>query len=156
MCCALSLPSGAVLSAMAAGSPLSPTAAEEDGEELYFRIGPWASGRVARKVVVSLGLAHERGSALVVPLSWKSSELPVLFPVLDGDIEVAPLGEERCRLTLAASYVPPLGEFGRRLDRAVLHRVARSTVRSFLTRVAKSLEADDEQADDGDLERDWI
>ena len=43
------------------------------------------------------------------------------------------------RLTLSASYVPPFGELGARLDRALLHRVAVSTVRSFLVRVAASL-----------------
>jgi hypothetical protein len=44
-------------------------------------------------------------------------------------------------LILSASYVPPLGELGWRLDRALLHRVAESTVRSFLLRLAASLEA---------------
>ena len=72
-------------------APLA-SAAEEDGEALYFRIGPtWASGRAARKARVTLGPPHDRGDALVVPLSWQSSELPGLFPVLDGDIELAPL-----------------------------------------------------------------
>jgi hypothetical protein len=128
-------------------APLA-SAAEEDGEALYLRIGPsWASGRVARTVVVTLGMPHDRGSALVVPLSWKSSELPVLFPVLDGDVEVAPTAQDKCRLTLTASYVPPFGELGRRLDRAILHRVARSTAHSFLARVAACVEAECREAD---------
>jgi hypothetical protein len=127
-------------------APLA-TAAEEDGEELYFRIGPtWASGRAARKVVVTLGQPHERGDALIVPVSWRSSDLPGLFPVLDGDLELAPLAPERCRVSLSASYLPPFGELGRRLDRALLHRVARSTARSFLARLAESLELDDPAA----------
>ena len=127
-------------------APLA-SAAEEDGEALYFRIGPtWASGRAARKARVTLGPPHDHGDALVVPLSWQSSELPGLFPVLDGDIELAPLDSERCRVTLSASYVPPLGELGGKLDRAVLHRVARSTARSFLSRVRASLEGDDSMA----------
>jgi hypothetical protein len=123
-------------------APLA-TAAEEDGEQLYFRIGPsWASGWAARKVVVTLGQPHQRGEGLVVPLSWRATDLPGLFPVLDGDIELLPLGQDRCRVSLSASYVPPLGELGRRLDRAILHRVAKSTARSFLARVSRSLEAD--------------
>ncbi|MGO9581736.1 MAG: hypothetical protein ACLP36_02915 [Acidimicrobiales bacterium] len=121
-------------------APLA-SAAEEEGEALYFRIGPsWASGRAARKVRVTLGPPHDRGDALVIPLSWRSSELPGLFPVLDGDMELAPLDSDRCRVTLSASYVPPFGELGRQLDRALLHRVARSTARSFLARVVESLE----------------
>ncbi|MGA3215058.1 MAG: hypothetical protein ABSD97_05125 [Acidimicrobiales bacterium] len=124
-------------------APLA-SAAEEEGETLYLRIGPsWASGRAARKVRVTLGPPHDRGDALVVPLSWKSSEMPGLFPVLDGDIELAPLDSDRCRVTLSASYVPPFGELGRQLDRALLHRVARSTARSFLALVRERLEGTD-------------
>ena len=41
------------------------TAAEEDGRDLYLRLGPtWASGLAARKVRVTLGAPHERGEAL--------------------------------------------------------------------------------------------
>jgi hypothetical protein len=120
----------------------SATAAVEDGERLYMRIGPsWAAGRVSRAVRVSLGPTRERGESCVVPLAWEAAALPALFPVLDGDLELTPLGADSCRLTLFASYVPPLGGLGRGLDRAVLHRVAQSSVRSFLTRVAAKLEA---------------
>jgi len=116
-------------------------AAEEDGEALYFRAGPlWAGAQVSRKVRVTLGPPHDRGEAIVVPISWRATTLPGLFPVLDGDLEVAPLGPERCRVTLSASYVPPFGDVGQALDRALLHRVAISTARAFLDRVADSLE----------------
>jgi len=123
-------------------APLA-SAAEEYGETLQLRVGPgWAPARVAREVLVTLGSPHDRGDALVVPIAWEPSELPALFPSLEGDIALAPRGPDRCRLTLSASYVPPLGELGRRLDRVLLHRVARSTVRSFLTRVVRSLEGE--------------
>jgi len=145
------------------GSWLAPlaSAAEEEGEALVVRIGPsWGSGRAARKVRVTLGPPHDRGQAIVVPLSWRSIEHPGLFPVLDGDIELSALDQDRCRVALAASYVPPLGELGRQLDRALLHRVARSTARSFLAQVVAGLE--DHGADrpildgaDGSQERDF-
>jgi hypothetical protein len=48
-----------------------------------------------------------------------------------------------CRIALSASYLTPLGELGRRLDRAVLHHVARSTVRSFLSRLATSVRSEE-------------
>jgi hypothetical protein len=63
--------------------------------------------------------------------------------MLSGDLELAPLEPHSCRLTLAASYIPPLGDLGRALDRALLHRIAQSTVRSFLAREATILEADE-------------
>jgi hypothetical protein len=121
------------------------SAAEEDGEVLRLQIGPtWAGGRVTREVEATVGPARDRGAACVVPLAWKATGMAGLFPVLDGDLELAPLGSNRCRLTLSASYLPPLGDLGRALDRALLHRVAQSTVRSFLARVAANLEAGDD------------
>ncbi len=118
------------------------SAAQEDGEALRLQIGPtWVGGLVTREVEVTLGPARERGEARVVPIVWKATGLADMFPVLTGDLELAPLGFERCRLTLAASYLPPLGDVGRALNRALFHRVAQSTVRSFLARVAASLEA---------------
>jgi hypothetical protein len=35
---------------------------------------------------------------------------------LDGDLELAPLGPDRCRVILAASYAPPLASLGRALE----------------------------------------
>ena len=117
------------------------SAAEVDGEELRLQIGPtWAGGRVTREVEVTLGPERERGEACVVPLVWKTTGLAGMFPALNGDLELAPLGSRCCRLTLAATYLPPFGDLGRALDRALLHRVAQSTVRSFLARVEASLE----------------
>ena len=75
----------------------------------------------------------------MITLSWEPVAHRSLFPILSGDLELAPIGGGLCRLTLAASYEPPLGEVGEALDRAVLHRVAQSTIRSFLQRLAKTL-----------------
>ncbi len=119
-------------------------AAEQDGEALILDIGPeWAGGRLTREVEVTLGPTHERGDASVIPLDWRATDLAGMFPMLNGDLELAPLGPGSCRLTLAASYLPPFGDFGRVLDHALLHRLAQSTVRSFLSRVATILAADE-------------
>jgi hypothetical protein len=92
---------------------------------------------------VTLGPIRERDEARVVPLVWKGTGLASMFPVLNGDLELAPLGSQRSRLTFSASYLPPFGDVGHALDRALLNRVAQSTVRSFLARVATSLEEGD-------------
>jgi hypothetical protein len=123
-------------------APLA-SAAAQDGETLQMRIGPsWVGGRLTRDVRVTTGPPRDRVGALVVPLAWEPSKLQALFPVLNGDMELAPIGRGSCRLTLSASYAPPLGELGTHLDHAVLHHVAQSTVRSFLARVAAVLQAD--------------
>jgi hypothetical protein len=62
-----------------------------------------------------------------------------LFPVLDADIRLAPDGERVTSLTIAGSYRPPLGALGEALDRAMLHRVADATIRSFLAEVAAQI-----------------
>jgi hypothetical protein len=59
-----------------------------------------------------------------------------LFPVLDADIRLTPAGEHVTLLSMAGSYRPPLGSLGKALDRAILHRVATATIRSFLAEVA--------------------
>ena len=89
---------------------------------------------------MTLGPPRDRGDALVVPFAWEATGLRTLFPLLEGDLELAPLGAESFRLTLSATYVPPLGELGARLDQALFHRVALSTVRSLLDRVASTLD----------------
>ena len=62
-----------------------------------------------------------------------------LFPVLDADLTMAPIGERVSILTLAGAYRPPLGAMGAALDRAILHRVASATIRAFLTQVARRI-----------------
>jgi hypothetical protein len=42
-------------------------------------------------------------------------------------------------------YTPPLGGLGARIDRALLHRVAASTVRSFVSRLATNFQTEDSQ-----------
>ena len=117
------------------------TAAEEDGEASLFSCRAIMGRRASSQgPSVSLGPPHNRGEAIVVPLSWRSAALPGLFPVLDGDLVVSSVTAERCRITLEASYLP-FGELGRQLDKALLNRVASSTARAFLDHVADSLEA---------------
>ena len=87
----------------------------------------------------------------LVPLAWEVIGLHSLIPSLDGDVELAPLGPDHCRVTLSASYVPPFGELGVRLDHALMRHVAASTLRSFLARVAVSIQ-DQEGGSDADIE----
>ncbi|MGA2969757.1 MAG: hypothetical protein ABSE75_08125 [Acidimicrobiales bacterium] len=124
------------------GQWLAPLATEatRDGESLRMRIGPeWAEQLVTHEVHVTLWPPRERDSSLVRSLTWVPSGWQSLFPLLDGDIELAPIDPYWCRLSLAVAYTPPLGGFGARVDRALFHRVAESTVRSFLTQVAARL-----------------
>jgi hypothetical protein len=121
-------------------APLA-TVASQDGDNFQMRVGPsWAAGIVTREVNVTLWAPRKRGRALARSLTWTPNDWQFLFPLLDGDLELAPLDPDHCRISLAATYTPALGRFGVHVDRALLHRVAASTVRSFLTQLSSKLQ----------------
>lgn len=127
---------GAVLSRLA-------DEAAREGDEIRLRVGPIGALPVLGKTVeVVLGKPYERGDVAVVPFSWRAEgRYPGVFPVLEGDLEIAGLGPGRTQLSLLARYEPPLGGVGRRLDQFLLHRIAEASVRAFLVRVAALLDA---------------
>ncbi|MDA8309038.1 MAG: hypothetical protein M0Z46_00170 [Actinomycetota bacterium] len=116
-------------------------AAGDEAEHQLVRLGPSSLGElITREIRVRLGPASTLDDGIVVPLRWEDARRPTLFPVLDGNLQVAPLGDGCSRLVLYASYRPPFDGLGRALDQALLHRVAESTIRSFLRKVAETLQ----------------
>ena len=117
------------------------TAAYAEGERLFLTVS--ATGgemTVHKRVQVDLGDAYSRGEGVVVPLSWWAAGAERLFPTLDADLEIMPMGPNQVMLTLMGRYEPPLGAMGRVVNRLVLHRVAEACVRNFLHRAAANLE----------------
>lgn len=116
-------------------------AADDGGDELRMRVGPGPTRALLRKTVrVVCGEPTQRGGVTIVPITWHAEGMAAAFPELDGELEVADVGGDRCQITLMGRYDPPLGSLGDRMDRLVLHRVAQASVRSFLGRVARALE----------------
>jgi hypothetical protein len=72
-------------------------------------------------------------------MTWEATGSGRLFPKLEADLELAPLGPSRTQLAISARYRPPLGAVGRVVDRAALHVVAEATIKDFLDRVAERL-----------------
>jgi hypothetical protein len=114
---------------------------DERRGELVSRVGvPLSAHHSLSKVVrVSLGTPTRLGETTVLPMSWEATGPRGLFPVMDGDLELAALGRERSQLAMSARYRPPLGAVGRVADRALLHRVAEATIKDFVDRVADRL-----------------
>jgi hypothetical protein len=122
-------------------APLA-AAAMSEGEALRLRIGPLSALPMLGKTVsVEVGEPLTRDEVTVVPLTWKATAAPGLFPVMSADLEVAPLDAGLTQLTLRGRYEPPLGPVGRRLDRLLMHRIAEASVRAFLGRLVASLSA---------------
>lgn len=110
------------------------------GERLLVEVGFGGSPRITRTVAITLGEPVRMPSKTAIPMRWEVVGAGGLFPELDADLEIAPLGG-RTQLAVSARYVPPLGTLGRLIDRAVLSRVAEATLKDFLDRLAESLVA---------------
>jgi hypothetical protein len=114
--------------------------ADAEGERLLAEVGFSGPGvRVDRRVAISLLPPLRFPSRLILPLTWKPARAEGLFPSLEADIEVAPVGPARTQLSISARYTPPMGLVGRAVDRTLLHRVAEATVRDFIERVAERI-----------------
>jgi Rrf2 family protein len=115
-------------------------AARVDGEALLVRIGPGGPEWLTKTVAVHLGDPELHDGAVEVPLTWEATGPSGIFPRLIGALRLVELDPDRCEASLTGHYRPPLGRTGVALDDVVLARVARATVRSFLRRLAKTLE----------------
>ena len=108
------------------------------GERVLADIGPSrAVAPVSKHVCVSFAPPYERGDVLVFPIQWRATGARPLFPVMDADLEIAPMGGDRTEISLMGRYSPPLGDVGRSLDRMLLHRLGEATVRSLLARLGE-------------------
>jgi hypothetical protein len=115
------------------------TRADHAGGQLLAEVGFGTRARVSRAVSIQIGRAAKLGEKVVIPIHWSSAGADGLFPHLDGDLEIASLGEERSQLAMSARYDPPLGALGRAADRAALHLVAEATLKDFLDNVAEAV-----------------
>ena len=116
------------------------SAAFRAGETVLLRAG---FAGVSKQVAVHSVPAYLRGETTVIPLRWVATgPAGELFPAMDANLELDPTPDGHCRLTLSGNYAPPLGQLGVRLDQLLLHRAARATARSLLTRVGRVLLAE--------------
>jgi hypothetical protein len=113
--------------------------ANSHGDSLLAAVGFGDEVRVARTVEIEFGEPVRIPSKTVLPIRWTAIGVSGLFPALDADLEIAPLGPNTTQLAMSARYVPPLGVLGRAIDRAVLYRVAEATLKDFLDRVAVAM-----------------
>lgn len=107
-------------------------AAYQRGERLAM--GP---GRVmATAVQLKVGKVETGLDSANIPVEWEALTGTTLFPRMSAELVVAPLVTGGTQVAFRGTYDPPLDSFGAMLDRFALHRVAESTVRSFLERLA--------------------
>lgn len=112
-------------------------AAYRDGEEIRARVGPGGKHPViAKTVTLAVGRPVRTPHQTTIPLSWKATGAPGLFPQMNADLTVARLGPEMAQLGFSGSYEAPGGQVGQAIDEALLHRIAESSVKGFVDRIA--------------------
>jgi hypothetical protein len=119
--------------------PVLATSANHTGDRLLAEVGFGDDVRIARTVAIDVGEPIRLPTKTVLPLRWTAAGASGLFPSLDADLEIAPLGHARCQLSMSARYIPPLGAVGRAIDRALLFRVAEATIKDFLDQVRERI-----------------
>ncbi|HEX2369546.1 MAG TPA: hypothetical protein VHM94_09965 [Acidimicrobiia bacterium] len=116
--------------------------AYRDGEARRARLGvEVARVQVPAFVRLAVGMPAKGPGRLTIPLSWTAEGPSALFPEMDADLMLATLGPDASQLSLRGSYTPPMGAVGRALDRMLMHRVAESSVKGFVDRIAESINA---------------
>ena len=128
-------------------------ALDGDGGDLLAKVGI-TIGRVPvyKHVRLQVGVLPEvlRKDRVMLPVSWEAVGGPPIFPKMEGTLHVEPQGARATKITLNASYDPPLGKLGELIDRALMHRIAQETMNDFIERLARALSAD---LQDHDLNR---
>lgn len=118
------------------------SAAYRDGEQLRGRIG-FGPGPLSKTVEIEVGDPMHGTETVTYPVVWRASGPAAIFPSMDAEIVIAPLGPGRTHITFQGRYEPPLDGVGKLIDRAAMHRVAESTVRHLMERLARAIEAGD-------------
>ena len=113
----------------------APAGSTRPASGVPMAVGPgW--GRLHKEVVAHVGVPRQRTRTQIRTFGWHpTGRLARGFPTLDALVGVTGIDETTSLLTIRGHYVPPFGRLGGAVDRAVLRRLAESTLR----RVARQL-----------------
>jgi hypothetical protein len=122
------------------GGLLATAAAEAFGDGLAGHIRARPVLGVSRLVEARFRDLVIRDGAAVLTMRWDAIGTGGrLFPALDADLTLTPVGPHASLLRLTGVYRPPLGMLGAAADRLILHRVAYATIEVFMGRLADAL-----------------
>lgn len=122
-----------------------------ESERLRVRVGlaGWPAS-FAKTVELRPGALRPLEGGLLLAFSWEAlGGAASLFPRLDADLELAPFGTDQTVVSVRGRYEPPAGCLGRVADDLMLHRLAGSTLRAFLSGVCARLTVPLEASDGG-------
>lgn len=125
----------------------------EDDDLVKVRLSAGRKSNVSKNAWIQLGTPVEIADSVSIPIRIQGTGLPELFPTLEGEIELAPMGNELTQMTLRGNYKPPLGVIGRFANKTLLHRVAEGSIKRFLDGLACSIENGEESKGSQDKKR---
>ncbi len=105
------------------------------------QVGPLgAAPGLSRLVAVRFSDMAVHEDFAILAIRWETPRPGgALFPALDADIKLTPVGEDATMLAVSGAYRPPLGGLGAGLDRVILHRVAQATIRAFTRHIGAAI-----------------
>jgi hypothetical protein len=121
---------------------------ETEAADLHTKIG----GREFRKDVMvkvqsCTDIESESDPKIVIDLEWKATESQFMFPTMFAQLHVFPINTNLTQLDFRGEYEPPMGLFGKAIDKAMGQKIAEGCVRNFVEEVTdylhKSLTRDD-------------
>jgi hypothetical protein len=117
--------------------------AYRDGEDLRASISVGKGPAVVAKTVrLQVKDPVTTDTETTVPIVWEATGATALFPKMEGHLILAAVGPDHTQLSFRGTYDPPLGAFGRALDKVLMHRLAESSVKGFVDRIGSALESD--------------
>lgn len=81
----------------------------------------------------------EADKQTVVDLEWKAADAAYLFPTMNAQLRLFPVGE-RAQLEFRGEYEPPMGIVGQTIDAVLGAKIAEASVKHFLNEVVQHLE----------------
>jgi hypothetical protein len=97
---------------------------------------------VTAPIDLEVGAPIDGHECTTIPMSWVATSVSPMFPRMDAEVVISPVHSSMTHLEFRGSYRPPLEGVGRLLDRFAFHRIAESTVRNFLDRLAHAVVAE--------------
>lgn len=137
---AVARPLDDVVAVLRGGPAWLPGYEERDGHPTAELEVEEAGRRIGRRVRVELGSVQRFAYGVTLQVGWEAEQRAALYPRLEGHLRIEQPPGSACQLRFDGRYRPPGGRLGAAADRAVLHRLAEASVRSFVVRVARRLE----------------
>lgn len=104
----------------------------------HMAVGPGVPG-LAATIDLDVGEPVYGSEKITIPFAWRAAGAEWLFPHMEAELVLTPIGPSLTHLVLRGRYSPPMHPVGTFLDRLAMHRIAEATVRNFLERMLDAL-----------------